>query len=103
MFDYWINNNFIHTVSEIKDLGAYFTSNMSFSLHINKVVNRALRMLGFVRRTMLPSNDVKVQNVLYNSYVRSTYMVRSSLDHCSPVWCPNAKCLIEKIERVQKR
>ena len=97
MFDYYINNNFIHTVSKIKDLGVYFTSNMSFSLHINKVVNRALRMLGFVPRTMSPFNDVKVLKVLYNSYVRS------SLDYCSSVWRPNAKCLIEKIERVQKR
>ena len=97
IFDYTVNNNLILCVSEIKDLGIYFTSNMSFSLHINTVVNRALRMLGFVRRIMKPFNDVKVLKVLYNSYVRS------SLDYCSSVWCPSARYLIDKIENVQKR
>ena len=97
LFSYSVNNNFIHSLSEIKDLGVYFTSKMSFSLHITKVVNRASRMLGFVRRTMLPFKDVKVLKVLYNSYVRS------SLDYCSVVWSPNAKYLVDKIERVQKR
>ena len=70
---------------------------MSFTLHINVVVNRALRMLGFVRRTMKPFSDVKVLKVLYNSYVRS------SLDYCSSVWSPSAKYLIDKLENVQKR
>ena len=97
IFDYTFDNNPISRVPHIKDLGIYFSSNMSFSLHINTVVNRALRMLGFVRRTMKPFNDVKLLKVLYNSYVRS------SLDYCSSVWCPSSKLMIDKIERVQKR
>ena len=97
IFDYTLNDNFIVRVYKVKDLGIYFSSNMSFSLHINTVVNKALRMLGFVRRTMKPFRDVKALKILYNSYVRS------SLDYCSSVWCPSVNYLIDKIENVQKR
>ena len=79
LFDYSLSNNILQCVSEIKDLGVTFTSNMSFSVHIINIVNKALRMLGFVRRTMKHVNDIGVLKVLYNSYVRS------SLDFCSSV------------------
>ena len=42
-------------------------------------------------------HDVQVLKVLYNAYIRS------HLDYCSPVWSPTSKCMIDKVERVQKR
>ena len=97
LFDYSLSNNIIVRVSEIKDLGVTFSSNLSFSSHINIIVKKALRMLGFVKRTMQQVNDVGVFKILYNSYVRS------GLDYCSQVWSPSAKVYIDKVERVQKR
>ena len=96
-FDYFLNGITLKQVFNVKDLGVYFTSKLSFSLHISTVVNKAFRMFGFVKRIMKPFNNVTVFKVLYNAYIRSC------LDYCSPVWSPNAKCFIDKIERVQKK
>ena len=97
VFNYSLDDHVLLCLSETKDLGVIFSSNMSFSAHITNIVNKALRMLGFVRRTMRHVNDIGVLKVLYNSYVRS------GLDYCSPVWSPSAKVWVQKLERVQKR
>ncbi len=96
-FDYVLNGSTLKSVSDVKDLGVYFSSNLCFSLHITTVVNKAFRMLGFLKRTMKPFKNVNVMKILFNAYVRSC------LDYCSPVWSPHAKYLIDKVERVQQR
>lgn len=95
--DYYLNNFILQYVPSLKDLGVVFTHNMSFSLHINAIVKKSLRMLGFVRRTMKECNDVNVYKVLYNAHVRS------HLDYCSSIWSPKSKSLVSKLEGVQKR
>lgn len=97
LFDYTLNGYILQRVLEIKDLGVTFSMNMSFNAHITNVVSKALRMLGFVHRTMKHVNDVSVFKTLYFSYIRS------GLEYCSPVWCPTTKQCINKIERVQRR
>ena len=96
-YDYSLNSTFLKRLQNVKDLGVYYSSNMSFSLHVSSIVNKAFRMLGFLRRNMKSFQDVQVLKVLYNAYVRS------HLDYCSPVWSPSSKILIDKIERVQKK
>ena len=96
-FNYSLDGSVLKSVTDVKDLGVYFSSNLSFSKHISTVVNKAFRMLGFVKRTMKPLRSVTVYKILYNAYIRSC------LDYCSPVWSPNARYLIDKVERVQKR
>lgn len=93
---YCIDDQVLENVSKIKDLGVYFKPDLSFNQHITFVVNKAFRMLGFVKRFSRSFKDVGVMKTLYNSYVRS------SLDYCSPVWSPCTTCMISKIERVQK-
>ena len=60
IFDYSLNGYILPCLSQTKDLGVTFSSNMSFSVHITNIVNKALRMLGFVRRTMRHVNDIGV-------------------------------------------
>ena len=96
-FDYFLNNSILKQVSHIRDLGVHFTSSLSFSFHVCTVVSKAFRMFGFIKRTMSPFKNTFVLKVLYNAYIRSC------LDYCSSVWSPNTKCLINKIERVQKK
>ena len=71
LFDYTLNDCILLRVSEIKDLGVTFSVNMSFNAHITNIVNKALRMIGFVHRTMKCVNDVSVLKILCNSYVRT--------------------------------
>ena len=97
LFDYTLSDNVLHRVSEIKDLGVTFSSNLCFNVHITNVVNKAFRMLGFIRRNTKHIKDSGTIKVLYNSYVRARF------EYCSPVWSPSTKLWTKKIERVQKR
>lgn len=96
-FNYSLFDSILTQVTNVCDLGVVFCSNMSFSPHIDQIVKKSYRMLGFVRRTMKDVNDANVLKVLFNAHVRS------HLDYCSSIWSPKAKCSILKIERVQKR
>ena len=97
--------DFIHTmhdspiprVYDIKDLGVTFTSSFSFTKHINIVTAKSFRFLGFIKRSMKFFKDPTVLISLYNSYIRS------KLEYCSTIWSPSARCLSDKIERVQKK
>ena len=49
--NYFINGHKLECVDSFKDLGVIFDSKMKFDEHIDHVINKANRMLGFVMRT----------------------------------------------------
>ena len=49
---YHLCGNQLKAVSEVKDLGIYITSNLSWSMQANKCANKANIVLGFIRRTV---------------------------------------------------
>ena len=61
-----LNNCILSRVTEVKDLGVIFASNTSFSAHIDAVVKKSLRMLGFVRQTGKGFYDINVLKTLFN-------------------------------------
>ena len=92
---YYLNGDIINRVNVIKDLGVTLTHNLNFNTHINNIVAKAFKMLGFLKRTCNHIDDVAVLKSLYVS------LVRSNLEYCSQVWSPSQKYLIAKVERVQ--
>lgn len=50
-FEYVIGQEVVDKVNKVKDLGVLLTHNLSFNEHISNTVNRAFRMLGFVKRS----------------------------------------------------
>ena len=96
-FPYYFGCSIIQTATNIKDLGVYFSANLSFEYHVNCVVAKANKMLGFVRRTTKDITDVTVLLSLYRT------LVLSKLEYASSVWSPSQAFLSLKIERVQKR
>ena len=76
------------SVSEVKDLGIYITSNLSWSMQAHICANKANSVLGFIKRTVGPKNP-QLFSKLYKS------LVRLILEYCSPVWCPHLKRLRE--------
>ena len=53
---YHLCGNQLKAVSEVKDLGIYITSNLSWSTQADKCANKANSVLGFIRRTVGPKN-----------------------------------------------
>ena len=93
---YTLTNKALNVVDETKDLGVNITSKLSWSLHVNQCVNKANRVLGFLKRTVGPKNH-QLFSKLYKT------LVRQILEYCSPVWSPYLKKDIKTLEKVQRR
>ena len=95
-YQYHLCGNQLKAVSEVKDLGIYITSNLSWSMQTNKCANKANSVLGFIRRVVGP-NNTELFSKLYKS------LVRPILEYCSPVWCPHLKKDSNTLEKIQRR
>ena len=96
-FNYILNNVILTKSNSFCDLGVVFDSELTFSLHINTVVSKALKMLGFIFRTCKMLNSASALKSLYSAYVRSI------LEYASVVWCPLQLNQINQLERIQRR
>ena len=78
---YHLCGNQLKTVSEVKDLGIYITSNLSWSIQANKCANKANSVLGFIRRTVGPKDPELFSKLYYRSLARQIleYVLLSSL------------------------
>jgi hypothetical protein len=93
---YNLLNQQIANTNQSKDLGVKFESDLSFHLHSNSAVNKALCTLGAIRRTFkhLPQQD-------YINLYKSK--IRSILEYASPVCQPLFKKDMRRLEAVQAR
>jgi hypothetical protein len=92
-YTYHINGKALKEVEDTLDLGVTLDKKLRFHKHIDNIVSKAFRMLGFVIRNckeLKPSTKI----LLYNAYVRST------LDYCSPVWSPHYEVHTKRLEGV---
>lgn len=69
---------------------------MSWSKHIDYVCNKALKKLGYLRRT-LPNSPKDTKLLLYKS------LIRPVLDYAAVVWNPYKQFEINMLEAVQKK
>lgn len=88
-----------HTL-EIEDaskyLGVTLTSNLSWDRHVDNVVAKGNRTLGFIRRN-LKDCPKPVREASYTTIVRPT------LEYASTVWDPTSQNKIKALENVQRR
>lgn len=97
IFDYSFDGVIIGRAEVVRDLGVWLDGGMSFSHHIEKVVNRSYRNLGFVIRTCKPFTSLTSIKVVYYAYVRSI------LEYASPIWSPIYRVHKDRIEGIQKK
>lgn len=79
-----------------KDLGVYIDSKLKFTTHCQEKVNKANRILGYIRHTF-KHMEKNTFLLLYKS------LVRPHLEFGSCIWSPRHKYNIDSIERVQRR
>lgn len=93
---YTLNGRQLEEVSEIRDLGVLIDSSLKFDSHINAVVNKAAKMLGFIRRNTKKFKSPTCKILLYNS------LVRSQLEYASTAWSPFYSNQSQRIEGIQR-
>jgi hypothetical protein len=82
--------------SSERDLGITMHSSLSYKLHIQKIVNKALKMYGWLTRNLV-TRDKKVILRIYKSLIRPT------LEYASSVWSPERTGLCIIVEKVQRK
>lgn len=96
-FQYRIDKYNIRQLDQVKDLGIIFDKKVTYLAHIDDVIKRASKMLGFVLRSAKLLRNIKTKILLYNC------LVRSILEYCVVVWRPHYATHSLRIERIQKR
>lgn len=91
------HNGFLSRTSDFKDLGVCFDGKLRFDVHIDTIVKKAFKTLGFVIRTCRKFHNPDTIIYLYNA------LVRTQLEYASPIWSPYYKEYIVRLERVQRR
>lgn len=97
MFDYNLDDVALERVREIKDLGVIIDDKLSFDKHVDYIVTKSIRVLGFVLRQCKKFSSIETMICLYNTLVKSIIM------YAQTVWYPYHQGKIARIERVQHR
>lgn len=97
VYTYKLSQTTINRVSVIKDLGVKFDSKLLFDSHIEEIVDKAAKALGFIFRISSDFKNIKTMKILYCAFVRS------HLEYSSQIWNPNYKVHIDRLESIQRR
>ena len=85
----------LNIVQQHDYLGVTISHNLNWNDHCTKVINKASRTLGLLRRTLSPcSSDVKDKS--YQT------LVRPQIEYASEVWNPCTTTEINRLEQVQR-
>ena len=96
------NNNYIlhghtlDTVDSAKYLGVTLTKDLTWETHINSIIQKANKTLGFLRRN-LKISSTKIKETAYKTFVRPI------LEYACTVWDPHTQTNIDRLEAVQRR
>jgi hypothetical protein len=96
LFNYSLNNCVLPSISEVKDLGVWFTADLKSSLHCEKIVSAAYRRLAIVNRCFT-SGNTKIKVWAFKVFVRPL------LEYAGPVWSPSLLKDIDRVEAIQRR
>ena len=94
---YTINEYTLVRSKQYKDLGVVFDSSHRFIYHIDSIVSRGFKALGFVMRM---SKELRNQATIIHLY---NTLVRSKVEYATVIWSPYYNQYIEKIEALQHR
>ena len=68
-FEYELNGVLVKTSNTYKDIGVFFSADLSFTTHYNYITTRVYRMLGLIRRTFTTKTNIQERSC------------------CTSVWC----------------
>ena len=86
----------LQSVNQHKHLGVMLHTSMSWTKHIQEVINKTSQTLNFVKCTLYQC-DPSVKVSAYNT------LVRPVLKYANIIWNPHKQYLVDNIEMVQWR
>ena len=93
---YYIHEKELTQTNDVKYLGVLINEKLSWTPHVNEVIKKSNKTLGFIKRNFNKCNrDIKLKCYLT--------LVRPVLEYASSVWDPSTKENIDKLEQIQKR
>ena len=96
LWSYQVSENHVLSPSiELRDLGIGVRADLSWSQHIQNMVNKAQLIASWVL-SVFRSRDAILMLTLYKS------LIRSHLEYCCPIWHPSKVGDIQKLENVQR-
>ena len=87
----------VSRASTVKDLGVIIDGNLKFDNHVEHIVNKAFKSLGFLIRTSRQFMLLKTVLHLYRA------LVAPNLEYACPIWSPYYIKYMDSIESVQRR
>lgn len=96
-FNYSVGGIVLRRPETLTDLGVIFDHKLSFIHHIENIVSRASKTLGFLVRNSTTFTKTDTLMILYNAYVIPI------LEYASTVWSPIYEVHINALELVQRR
>ena len=95
-FNYCMNGVPLEYVGDFKDLGVVFDKTLSFNTHINHLIPKCNKVCGLIKRSIGFKAPMNVKLQLFKS------LCLPLVDYCSPVWSPQSKFNIRRIESIQR-
>lgn len=90
------NQTNLENSTEEKDLGVIIDSKLNFSGHCNKIIGKANKLLGILRRNFCYINNTNF-NYLYKG------IIRPIIEYAAPVYNPVFMKDVQSIESIQRR
>lgn len=94
---YHLNSTELKRVNHIVDLGVVLDCKMRFNLHYDKILSRASKQLGFIKRRANEFKNIWVTTSLYCA------LVRPILEYACIIWSPSFGSHSERIESIQRQ
>ena len=93
---YYINEHPLDITDQHDYLGVRLLSSMTWSHHIQLKVNKATKVLNFIKRTLYKCTK-EIKETAYFT------LVRPVLEYAAIIWNPYQQHLIDDIEMIQNR
>ena len=97
LYDYFFNNLKLNRAEVVKDLGVLFDSAVTFAPHVNFIVTKSFKILGFIKRTTKDLHNISAIIHLYKSLLIPNLIFRSQL------WSPFTNTLGSKLESINHK
>lgn len=94
---YYMDNECLERVNKMRDLGVIVDEGWTFDEHINNVVAKASKTLGFIKRTTEEFNNLNTIVYLFKS------LVLPQLNYASIIWTPHTQQKYNKIDAVIRK